>query len=110
MSPTRLIFLRSCLAAVPAFALVACGSPAPPKADTPSVEQRLLDLELRMQKLEARPVIAPPYRSKAEIQAQINALEAERDKLLTRYHAQHPEIRDIDRQLAILNSQLKMAE
>lgn len=110
MSPTLPILTRSCLTLVLAFALVACGSSAPPKTDTPSVEQRLSDLERRMERQEARPVVEPPHRSKAEIQSQITALEGERNKLLTRYLAHHPEIKDVDRKLAILNSQLKMLE
>jgi len=60
--------------------------------------------------LEARPVVQPPYRSKAEIQANIEALEVERGKLLTRYYAQHPDIKDIDRKVDILNCQLKLLE
>lgn len=101
---------RSCLTAALAFALAACESPAPPKADTPSMEQRVFELERRMERLEARPDVKPPYRSKAEIQANIEALQNERAKLLSRYLPQHPEIRDIDRRLEILYSQLPMTE
>jgi hypothetical protein len=93
-----------------ALALAACGSPTPPKADTPSVAHRLSDLERRVEMLEARPAVQSPYRSKAEIQANIEALEAERSKLLTLYYPQHPDIKDIDRRLEILNSQLQMLE
>jgi septal ring factor EnvC (AmiA/AmiB activator) len=110
MSPIFLIPARSCLVLALTFALAACGSPAPPKADAPSVEQRLSELERRVDMLEARPEVQPPYRSKAEIQANIEALEAERSKLLTHYYPQHPEIKDIDRRLEILNSQLQMLE
>ena len=110
MSPTCQILSRSCSTVALAISLVGCGSSALPKADAPSVEQRLSDLERRVEKLEARPAVEPPFRSKAEIESQIKALEAERASLLTRYLPQHPEIRDIDRQLAILNSQLKMLE
>jgi hypothetical protein len=110
MSPIFLIPSRSCLMLALMCSQAACGSSAPPKTDTPSVEQRLSGLERRMDQLEARPVVQPPYRSKAEIQANIEALEAERGKLLPRYSAQHPDIKDIDRKLAILNSQLKMLE
>jgi septal ring factor EnvC (AmiA/AmiB activator) len=110
MSPIFLIPFRSCLMLALTFSLAACASPAPPQTATPSVEQRLSGLERRMDRLEARPVVQPPYRSKAEIQANIEALEAERVKLLPRYSAQHPDIKDIDRKLAILNSQLKMLE
>lgn len=110
MAPIFPIRSRSCLMLALTFALVACGSPAPPKADTPSVEQRLSELERRVDMLEARHVVQPPYRSKAEIQANIEALEAERGKLLTRYYAQHPDIKDIDRKVEILNCQLKLLE
>lgn len=110
MSPIFPILSRFCLTVALPAALAACGSPAPPKADAPSLEQRLFELERRMERLEARPEAKTPYRSKAEIQAHIKALEDERDKLLTRYLAQHPAIRDIDRRLEILNSQLNMLE
>lgn len=93
-----------------AFSLAACESQAPPKIDTPSLEQRMFELERRVERLEARSAIKPPYRNKAEIQANIKALEDERAKLLTLYLPQHPYIKDIDRQLEILNSQLKMLE
>ena len=94
-----------------ASALVACASNAPaPTPETPSVEQRLADMERRIEMLEARPSIEPPYRDRAEIEAHIQALEAERAALLTRYLTEHPLIRDIDRRLIILNNQLNMTE
>ena len=108
MSHTRPILSRSCLTVALAFALAACGTP--PKADTPSLEQRLFDLERRMERLEARPAVQPPYRNKEEIQAHIKALEEERTQLLADYRAQHPAIKDIDRRLEILNVQLRMLE
>ena len=110
MPDTLQIPLRSCVTVALALALAACVSHAPPKTDTPSLEQRMFELERRMERLEARPVVEPPYRSKAEIQANIRALENERAQLLTRYRAEHPAIRDIDRRLEILNSQLKMQQ
>jgi hypothetical protein len=91
--------------------LAGCGAQPPQQqADTPTLEQRLSDLERRMEILEARPGIAPPYRSKAEIEAHIEALEAERGQLLTRYLPQHPAIRDIDRMLQILDFQLQLLD
>jgi uncharacterized membrane protein YvbJ len=63
-----------------------------------------------VERLEARPAVKPPYRNKAEIQANIKELEDERAKLLITYLPEHPDIKDIDRQLEILNSQLKMLE
>lgn len=110
MSHILPILSRSCLTVALAFAVVACEAYAPPKTDTPSLEQRMSELERRMERLEARPAVEPPYRNKAEVQAQIRALEDERDKLLTRYRAPHPAIKDIDRMLEILNNQLKMLE
>ena len=68
----------------------------------------MFELERRVERLEARPAIKPPYRNKAEIQANIKALEDERAKLLVQYLPQHPYIKDIDRELEILNSQLEM--
>jgi hypothetical protein len=110
MSPTPPIFPRSGLAVTLAFALAACATNEPLKTDTPSLEQRLFDLERRVERLEARNDVAPPYRNKAEIQAQITSLEAERSRLLVSYTAQHPAVRDIDRKLVILNNQLKTME
>ncbi|MGC2049257.1 MAG: hypothetical protein WA635_11685 [Gallionella sp.] len=104
------VLSRSWLMGALVFSLAACESPAPPKADTPSLEQRMFELERRVEMLEARPTVKPPYRSKAEIQENIRALEDERAKLLTHYLPEHPDIKDIVRQLEILNSQLKMLE
>jgi hypothetical protein len=99
------------MAFVLACVLAACASKAPsPAPETPSVEQRLSDMERRLEMLEARPRIEPPYRDRAEIEAHIQGLEAERTSLLTRYLTDHPLIRDIDRRLLILNNQLKMTE
>jgi hypothetical protein len=111
MSRTRSNLLLYCMAIALAVALAACAPHAPrQRTDTPSQEQRLFDLERRMEKLEARPVVEPPYRNQVEIQAQIRELEEERGKLLIRYTPQHPAIKDIDRKLERLNSQLKMLE
>ena len=109
MSPTPPIFPKSCLTLT--LALAACAPHAPlPTTDAPSLEQRLSDLEQRMERLEARSFGEPPYRSKAEIQTHIRELEEERSKLLIRYTVEHPAIKDIDRKLMILDSQLKMLE
>ena len=110
MPHTHPILSRSWLMGALAFSLAACGSQVPPKADTPSLEQRMFELERRVERLEVRPAVKPPYRNKAEIQENIRALEDERAKLLTHYLPEHPIIKDIDRQLEILNSQLKMLE
>jgi len=107
----RPMIFRNGAALALASVLAACASPSPsPKPDTPSVEQRLSEMERRIEMLEARPQIEPPYRDRAEIEAHIQALEAERASLLTRYLSEHPIIRDIDRRLIILNNQLNMIE
>lgn len=109
MSPTPPISSRSYLMLT--LALAACAPHAPlPMTDAPSLEQRLFDLEHRVERLEVRSFGEPPYRNKAEIQAHIRALEEERSKLLTSYTVQHPAIKDIDRKLMILDIQLKMLE
>jgi hypothetical protein len=109
MSPTRPLFALNCLTI--ALALSSCAPYAPtPRTDKPSVDERLSDLERRVERMEARPDVAPPYRSKEEIQANISELEEERGRLLIGYTPQHPAIRDIDRELSILNSQLKMLQ
>lgn len=110
MPYTHTILSRSWLTVALAFSLAACGTQAPPKTDTSSLEQRMLELEGRVERLEARPAVKPPYRNKTEIQANIKELEDERAKLLITYLPEHPDIKDIDRQLEILNSQLKMLE
>ena len=103
----RPIVCLSCLGI--ALVLGGCAQ-SQPKNDAPLLEQRLLDIERRVESLEARSEVEPPYRSKAEIQAHIKTLEEERGKLLVSYTAQHPAIRDIDRRLRVLNDQLKMLE
>ena len=111
MSPTRPVFTRTCLTLALALGLCACAPHEPlPRTDAPSVDARLVDLERRVERIEARPEIEQPYRNKEEIQANIEQLQAERQKLLTSYTAQHPAIKDIDRRLMILNAQLKMEE
>ena len=103
----RPLFYQSSLVCV--LVLGGCAQPQP-KTDTPLLEQRLQDIERRVETLEARPEVEHPYRSKEEIQAHIKTLEEERGKLLASYTAQHPAIRDIDRKLRVLNDQLKKLE
>ena len=92
-------------------ALAACSAPAPaPTPQASPFEQRLSDLERRIELLEARPPVALPYRDRAEIEAHIQTLEAERAALLGRYLPDHPLVRDVDRRLEILNTQLNMLE
>jgi hypothetical protein len=83
---------------------------APPATGNMTTEQRLSELERRMERLESRPLIEAPYGNLDEIQARIDQLESERIKLLIRYTEQHPAIRDINRKLLILREQLKMLQ
>jgi len=93
-----------------ASVLAACGTYAPQQGATPSLEQRVLELEDRVQRLEADSLVETPLPGPADIQAQIRALEAERARLLTRYYDQHPAIRVIDQRLENLRGQLQPAD
>jgi hypothetical protein len=103
---------RTLASLLSALLLAACASPdaAAPANGMSQVERRLLDLEQRVERLEDRPLAKHPNRDRAEIQAHIQSLEAERAKLLVKYTDQHPAVRDIDRRLLILNEQLGMVE
>lgn len=80
----------------------------PEAARERATQQRLDELERRVQRLEGRPPVESPYRGREDVQAHIKTLEAERAKLLVKYTDQHPAVRDIDRRLLILNEQLGM--
>jgi hypothetical protein len=82
----------------------------PPTVEQATVNQRLDELERRVQRLEGRPVVEMPYRGREEVQAHIKSLEAERARLLVKYTDQHPAVKDIDRRLLILNEQLRKLE
>lgn len=49
-----------------------------------------------------------PHRPREEIEADIRALEERRADLLTRYAPAHPDVRAVERRLAILRAQLEM--
>lgn len=51
-----------------------------------------------------------PYRSREEIDADIQSLESERADLLTKYSVAHPDVRAIDRRLRILREQREMLD
>lgn len=90
--------------------LAGCATREPQRESGASgvLAQRLDDLERRMQRLEGRPPLEAPYRNRADIQAHIKQLEADRARLLVKYTDQHPAVRDIDRKLLILREQLGM--
>jgi len=109
MWPAPTVLSRHWLTVALASVLGACGTYAPQQGATPALEQRVLELEDRVQRLEADSLVETPLPGPAEIQAQISALEAERARLLMRYYAQHPAIRVIDRRLDMLHGQLQPA-
>jgi hypothetical protein len=88
--------------------LAACAQQPPTPTVEKSVDQRLDDLERRVQRLEGRPQTWLPYRDRREIEAHIKSLEGERDRLLLKTTEEHPEVRDLDRRLKILREQLQM--
>lgn len=51
-----------------------------------------------------------PHRSREEIDADIQSLEAERADLLTKYAVAHPDVRAVDRRLRILKEQREMLD
>lgn len=51
-----------------------------------------------------------PHRSREEIDADIQSLEAERADLLTKYAVAHPDVRAVDRRLRILREQREMLD
>jgi hypothetical protein len=104
------VLSRYCLTLAIASVLAGCATYGPQQGNTPALEQRVLELEDRVRRLEAESLGAPLAPGNAEKQAEINALEAERARLLTRYYEQHPAIRVIDRRLAILRGQLQPQE
>lgn len=105
--PQRPLMLKRLSPVALALMLTDCETPAPAKSGEPALTQRVNELEQRVERLEARPAVQPPLRSRTEIETHIKSLEAEHTKLLVDYLPQHPAIRDIDRRLDILNAQLK---
>ena len=100
---------RALLCAAPL--LTACAQTTPPPAsDTTRIEQQLNDIERRVELLESRPQVQAPLRTREDILEHREKLTAERVRLMTRMTDQHPAIRDIDRQLRILDLQLKSIE
>lgn len=92
--------------------LAGCAShEAVPPTDSHAVtEQRVADLERRMQRLESRPPVEAPYGNREEVLSRIKQLEAERGNLLLSYTELHPAVRTIDRKLLILREQLRMLQ
>jgi len=73
------------------------------------MQQRLRTLEQRVEVLERyiSNLPSPPNRSREEIERNIKSLEAKRAVLLERYTNAHPEIREIDLSLRLLQLQIQ---
>jgi hypothetical protein len=76
------------------------------------LEKRLQALEWRVEALERyiTNLPSPPQRSRAEIEQNIQSLEAQRLVLLTRYTSAHPAVREIDLSLRLLRLQLEFLD
>jgi uncharacterized protein involved in exopolysaccharide biosynthesis len=87
--------------------------------------KRLEAMELRVARLEAQVAeltavhrpgtsemtdVPSPYRSREEILGQIERLQTQRARLLTKYTPQHPNVVDLDRQIRLLQRQLAAME
>jgi len=83
--------------------------PSPPEPEVDALRQRLQVLERRVEMLEGRNLTppSPPLRSRDEIDRTIQSLESKRSELLERYTTLHPEVREIDRSLQLLQRQLE---
>ncbi len=107
---------RTLLLFILALPLAGRASPDTPDTLIPSapgetrMEQRLDDIERRLRILEMRQMETEPYRTREEIQAHIDRLEAERTRLLLIYTDQFPQVRDIERKLALLREKLRNLE
>jgi len=88
--------------------VVGCAQPQPSPPDLASINERLRRLEDRVTAIERllTNLPSPPLRSRAEIVANIQALELRRAELLQRYTPAHPDVREVDLSLRLLRLQL----
>ena len=84
----------------------------PPSAPALSIEERVQQLEWRLDALERFATNLPsiPVRKRSEIEENVRALEQQRIKLLERYLPAHPSIREVDLSLRLLRWQLQMLD
>ena len=103
---------RAAVLAASALGLAACATPPSPSPEVVALEERLSQLEGRIELLEryVTAVPAPPLRSRDDIEQHIRSLEAKRAALLQRYTPAHPEVRDVDLQLRLLRLQLAVLD
>jgi len=99
------------LAALPLL-LGACAQTPAPAPESAALEKRLQALEWRFEALERyiTNLPSPPQRSRAEIEQNIQSLEAQRVALLTRYTNAHPAVREVDLSLRLLRLQLEFLD
>jgi predicted RNase H-like nuclease (RuvC/YqgF family) len=99
-------------ATVGLLALAACAQTPAPAPEPAALQQRLQALEQRVEVLERyiRNLPSPPNRSRGEIERNIRSLEAKRAALLERYTHSHPDVREIDLSLRLLELQLQMMD
>ena len=111
-STPRVSGWRAAVLAASALGLAACATPPSPSPEVVALEQRLSQLEGRIELLEryVTAVPAPPLRSRDDIEQHIRSLEAKRAALLQRYTPAHPEVRDVDLQLRLLRLQLAVLD
>ena len=94
----------------------ACAQRAPVRlVDSKEASTNALDSKLRGLSDSMRPVGAPhaaevpqPYESRGELLAVLEELQRRRATLLERYTPQHPDVVDLDRQIAIVRQQIEM--
>ena len=91
--------------------LTACAQTTPPPAsDTTRIEQRLNDIERRVELLESRPQVQAPLRTREDILEHRERLTAERVRLMTRSPDQLRAIRDLGRHMRSQDLQEKSIE
>jgi predicted nucleic acid-binding Zn-ribbon protein len=92
--------------------LGACAQQPATAPEYAALEQRLQNLERRFDALERyiTNLPSPPQRSRAEIEKNVQSLEAQRATLLERYTSAHPAVREVDLSLRLLRLQLEFLD
>lgn len=97
---------------IAAALMASCAQPQPPQSELAAINERLDRLEQRVAALDRwlTSLPSPPLRSRAEIVANIQALELRRAELLQRYTPAHPDVREVDLSLRLLRLQLDLLD